>query len=32
MTQHYIGTKQIMAWEWEQEKDGQPGYAVKYPA
>ena len=29
MTQHYIGTKQILAWE--QEKDGQPGYAVKYP-
>lgn len=29
MTQHYIGTKQIVAWE--QEKDGKPGYAVKYP-
>lgn len=29
MTQHYIGSKQIVAWE--QEKDGQPGYAVKYP-
>lgn len=29
MTQYYIGTKQIVAWE--QEKDGQPGYAVKYP-
>lgn len=28
MTQHYIGSKQITAWE--QEKDGQPGYAVKY--
>lgn len=28
MTQHYIGTKQIVAWE--QEKDGAPGYAVKY--
>lgn len=28
MTQHYIGTKQIEAWP--QEKDGQPGYAVKY--
>lgn len=28
MTQHYIGTKQIEAWE--QDKDGQPGYAVKY--
>ena len=29
MTQHYIGSKQITAWE--SEKDGQPGYAVKYP-
>jgi hypothetical protein len=29
MTQHYIGTKQIVAWE--QEKDGKSGYAVKYP-
>ncbi|MCE4544608.1 MULTISPECIES: Gp49 family protein [unclassified Caballeronia] len=29
MTSHYIGTKQIVAWE--QEKDGKPGYAVKYP-
>ena len=29
MTQHYIGSKQIVAWE--QDKDGQPGYAVKYP-
>lgn len=29
MTQHYIGTKQIMAWP--KEKDGKPGYAVKYP-
>lgn len=29
MTQSYIGTKQILAWE--QDKDGQPGYAVKYP-
>lgn len=28
MTQHYIGTKQIMAWA--QDKYGQPGYAVKY--
>lgn len=28
MTQEYIGTKQVTAWE--QEKDGQPGYAVKY--
>lgn len=29
MTQYYIGTKQILAWE--EEKDGVPGYAVKYP-
>jgi hypothetical protein len=29
MTSQYIGTKQIVAWE--QEKDGKPGYAVKYP-
>lgn len=29
MTQHYIGSKQIVAWE--QEKDGKAGYAVKYP-
>jgi len=28
MTQHYVGTKIILAWE--QEKDGKPGYAVKY--
>ena len=28
MTHRYIGTKEITAWE--QEKDGQPGYAVKY--
>ena len=28
MTYRYIGTKEITAWE--QEKDGQPGYAVKY--
>lgn len=28
MTHKYIGTKVITAWE--QEKDGQPGYAVKY--
>lgn len=28
MTQHYIGTKIVVAWE--QEKDCQPGYAVKY--
>ena len=29
MTKTYIGTKEIMAWE--QDKDGKPGYAVKYP-
>ena len=29
MTQHYVGTKQIVAWP--QEKDGKAGYAVKYP-
>lgn len=29
MTKSYIGTKEILAWE--QEKDGKPGYAVKYP-
>lgn len=28
MTQHYIGVKQVTAWP--EEKDGQPGYAVKY--
>lgn len=28
MTQHYVGTKIVLAWN--QEKDGQPGYAVKY--
>ena len=28
MTQHYIGTKIVEAWA--QEKDGLPGYAVKY--
>ena len=28
MTQQYVGTKQVTAWE--QEKDLQPGYAVKY--
>lgn len=28
MTQEYYGSKQITAWE--QDKDGQPGYAVKY--
>lgn len=29
MTQYYIGFKQVEAWE--QEKDGAPGYAVRYP-
>lgn len=29
MTQHYIGTKQILAYE--QDKDGEPGYCVIYP-
>lgn len=29
MTQHYIGSKQILAFE--SEKDGQPGYGVIYP-
>lgn len=29
MTQYYIGSKQIVAWEVE--KDGAPGYSVKYP-
>lgn len=28
MTQHYVGTKIVMAWA--QDKDGQPGYSVKY--
>lgn len=28
MTQSYITSKQVMAWE--QEQDGRPGYAVKY--
>jgi len=28
MTQHYIGTKIVIAWA--QDKDGQPGYTVKY--
>lgn len=28
MTQSYVGTKQVLAWA--QEKDGRPGYAVKY--
>ncbi len=28
MTQHYVGTKIVMAWT--QDKDGQPGYTVKY--
>ncbi|MFM0300016.1 Gp49 family protein [Paraburkholderia sediminicola] len=29
MTQHYIGSKQIVAWP--EERDGKSGYAVKYP-
>jgi hypothetical protein len=29
MTKSYIGTKEILAWELD--KDGKPGYAVKYP-
>jgi hypothetical protein len=29
MTSHYIGLKQIVAWE--QSKEGEEGYAVKYP-
>lgn len=29
MTQEYLGVKQVTAWE--EEKDGQPGYAIKYP-
>lgn len=28
MTEHYVGTKIVMAWA--QDKDGQPGYSVKY--
>ena len=28
MTQHYVGTKIVMAWA--QDKDGQLGYSVKY--
>lgn len=28
MTQQYVGTKIVTAWE--QERDGRPGYAVKY--
>ncbi|CAB4161043.1 Phage protein (N4 Gp49/phage Sf6 gene 66) family [uncultured Caudovirales phage] len=28
MTQYYIGSKQVLAWE--QDRDGEPGYAVKY--
>lgn len=30
MTQHYIGCKQVEAWEQDRE-DGAPGYGVKYP-
>lgn len=29
MTQHYVGTKQIMGWE-QDSADGRPGYTVKY--
>lgn len=29
MTQHYVGTKQIMGWE-QAHADGRPGYTVKY--
>lgn len=29
MTKSYIGTKEILAWQ--QEEDGKPGYAVQYP-
>lgn len=29
MSQYYVGVKIVFAWQ--QEKDGQPGYAVKYP-
>jgi hypothetical protein len=29
MTQHYIGIKQVTAWE--QDKDDKQGYSVKYP-
>jgi hypothetical protein len=29
MTQYYIGSKQIVAWE--EERGGKPGYAVTYP-
>lgn len=29
MTQHYIGSKQIVAWE--ESREGEEGYAVKYP-
>lgn len=29
MTKYYIGVKQVLAWP--QDKDGAPGYAVKYP-
>ena len=28
MTQYYVGAKIVMAWA--EEKDGKPGYAVKY--
>ncbi len=29
MSKYYVGVKIVFAWE--QEKDGKPGYAVKYP-
>jgi len=29
MTQAYVTTKLVAAWE--EERDGKPGYAVKYP-
>lgn len=31
MTQHYVGTKIIEAWEQPKAGTGEPGYAVKYP-
>lgn len=30
MTQHYVGTKIVVAWA-QAGKDGAPGYAIKYP-
>lgn len=29
MTQHYVGTKIVLAWA--AEKDGKPGYGLRYP-